>query len=241
MKLSSFIILLFTTHIVIAQTTPVRTLDDLINKVDPAWPLVQEWMKEAKNHIEVLPKDSLRADSTLTQLQVTTRSPMGAITYETGGILVNHGWIRILGSGSAKLPRTITNWNFGKSFTEWGQQPSFLLIADDIIGGFYAINNGGISEEGIGKIFYFAPDRTVWEPMDMTYTQFLLFCFSGKVDQYYQNFYWTNWQTEIAKLNGDKGIHCMPPLFTKEGENLNLVSRSQVPIQELWDLYFHKK
>lgn len=240
MKLSSFIILLLATHILTAQTKPVRTLDDLINKVDPAWPLVQEWMKEAKNQIEVLPKDSLRADSTLTQLQVTTRSPMGAITYETGGILINHGWIRIIGSGSAKLPRTITSWNFGKSFTERGQQPSFLLIADDVLGGFYAINNGGISKEGIGKVFYFAPDALDWEPMEINYTDFIHFCFSGNIDEYYQNLYWNNWQAEVEKLNGDQGIHCLPPLWTKEGKDLNVVSRRAVPIQELWGLYFDK-
>lgn len=67
-----------------------------------------------KNEIEILPKDSIQADSALFRTQVTTRSPMGAIIYETGGILVDNGWIRILGSGSEKLKRNFPEWNKGK-------------------------------------------------------------------------------------------------------------------------------
>ena len=31
-------------------------------------------------------------------MQMPTSSPMGAVIYETGGILIHHGWLRILGS-----------------------------------------------------------------------------------------------------------------------------------------------
>jgi hypothetical protein len=40
---------------------------------------------------------------------------MGAIIYETGGLLVDNGWIRILGSGHKKLDRNLPEWNKGKS------------------------------------------------------------------------------------------------------------------------------
>ena len=49
-------------------------------------------------------------------MQMPTSSPMGAVIYETGGILIHHGWLRILGSGSFKLPRGLMDWNFSKSF-----------------------------------------------------------------------------------------------------------------------------
>uniref|UniRef100_UPI00406CCA9C DUF2625 family protein n=1 Tax=Mucilaginibacter sp. CSA2-8R TaxID=3141542 RepID=UPI00406CCA9C len=49
----------------------------------------------------------MRAHETLYNLQLTTRSPMGAITYFTGGILIENGWIRILGSGSERSKRSI--------------------------------------------------------------------------------------------------------------------------------------
>ena len=40
--------------------------------------LIEEWLKEAKNGYEILPRDEDRAQSELLGLQVTTRSPMGA-------------------------------------------------------------------------------------------------------------------------------------------------------------------
>jgi len=52
--------------------------------------------------------------SALVAVQVTTRSPMGAIIYETGGILVDHGWIRILGSGCEPSEETSVATGDGK-------------------------------------------------------------------------------------------------------------------------------
>ena len=76
----------------------MRTLEELINKEEPGWDLVQEWLQEAINSYEVLPRDAKRAETELLNAQITTRSPMGAIIYETGGILIDGGWIRLLGS-----------------------------------------------------------------------------------------------------------------------------------------------
>ncbi|MGZ6519566.1 MAG: DUF2625 family protein, partial [Bacteroidia bacterium] len=88
------------------QTIKSRPLNELINIKESAWTsFLQTWIKEAKNEVQVLPKDDKKADSALYKAQVTTRSPMGSIIYETGGILIDKGWIRILGSGSKKLDR----------------------------------------------------------------------------------------------------------------------------------------
>lgn len=83
----------------------MKTLADLINTADPAWPLIQEWLDEAANPVEILPHDPAAAEAELVKTQVTTRSVMGAVVYETGGILINHGWLRILGSGSPRACR----------------------------------------------------------------------------------------------------------------------------------------
>ena len=83
----------------------MKTLADLINTTDPAWPLIQEWLAEATNPVEILLRDPAAAEAELLKTQVSTRSVMGAVVYETGGILIDHGWLRILGSGSPRLPR----------------------------------------------------------------------------------------------------------------------------------------
>lgn len=92
----------------------MRTLQELLDGDDPAMPLVRQWLSEASRPFELLPPSPRRGD-VLVGLQVTTRSPMGAIAYETGGLLIDRGWLRILGSGHPALPRDIVGWNAGRS------------------------------------------------------------------------------------------------------------------------------
>jgi hypothetical protein len=150
MRLTAIVVLLlFRTAILYAQPK-MRSLPELINTQEPGWELVQTWIKAAKNNVRVLPKTAAKADSALLAAQVTTRSPMGAVIYETGGILVAGGWLRILGSGSPALNRDLMGWNKDK-------QQGLLLVADDVIGGFFAINGGAFGQTSLGKMYYLAP------------------------------------------------------------------------------------
>lgn len=121
----------------------MRPLHELINRDDPAFPLVREWVKAAVRPVDVLPPSHTRDDA-LFQTQVTTRSAMGAVVYETGGIVVDGGWLRILGSGNAEVTRTLPAWNAGRS-------DGFFLVADDAVGGFFAINGArwGMTEKSV--------------------------------------------------------------------------------------------
>ncbi|MFZ4797225.1 MAG: DUF2625 domain-containing protein [Bacteroidia bacterium] len=213
----------------------MRTLNELINKEEPAWTLVKEWIDSAKNKVEVLPIDTSKAKDALYKTQVTTRSPMGAIVYMTGGLLVDNGWIRILGSGNEKLKRILPDWNKGKTFKEFGQAPAFLLIADDAMGGFFLLNGGGLGKD-LGKVYYFSPDNLEFEPLDLTYSAFLNFCFNNNLDEFYKGHRWTNWKEEVTKLNGDSVYTFYPFLWSKEGKDINKVTRSVVPIEEQYGL-----
>ena len=211
----------------------MRPLEQLIDTKDPGWPLVLDGIKHAKNKVEVLPCDTAKAKIALYQTQVTTRSTMGAVIYLTGGILIDDGWIRILGSGSPRLPRSMPEWNKGKSFAEYGDRPNFHLIADDVLGGFYAINGGELGKDP-GKLYYLAPDTMEWEAMDMGYTQFLIFCFSGDLATYYKDYRWKGWKEETAALAGDQAFHIFPPLWSKEGKDITKDLRKAVPVEELY-------
>jgi hypothetical protein len=70
----------------------MRTLDQLLEKDEPAWPLVQQWIRAATNQIEVLPASDERRSDALVATQVTTRSPLGAIIYETAYSLTMGGF-----------------------------------------------------------------------------------------------------------------------------------------------------
>lgn len=214
----------------IAQTK-MRTLKELVNMADPGWPFVQQMIDSAKNKVEILPRDTTNAKSALYQTQVSSRSPMGAIIYTTGGILIDGGWIRILGSGSKKLNRSVPDWNKGKSFLNFGEVPGYYLIADDAIGGFFALNNGFLGK-ALGKVFYLSADRLVWEQLNMTYTDFLYFCFSDNLNNFYENLRWPNWKKDLTKLNGDKVFNFYPYLWTKEGKNISQNKRKIIPIEQ---------
>ena len=40
----------------------MKTLKELINIDEPGWELVSEWLSEAKNSFEVLPKDKIKRE-----------------------------------------------------------------------------------------------------------------------------------------------------------------------------------
>jgi hypothetical protein len=210
----------------------MRTLQDLTSSIEPAWPSVLQWVRDATNPIEILGADDARRRSALLELQVTTRSPMGAVVFETGGILVDGGWLRILGSGHPRLPRSIGDWNAGRNGAVDGQPPPFLLVADDVIGGFFAINGGGLPGAA-GSIEYFAPDTLDWQDLELTYTGFLQFAMSGDLERFYANSRWTDWRDEIVNLPGDHAI-CVYPFLWAEGPAIGERSRRAVPVAELW-------
>lgn len=43
----------------------MRSFDELIQTQDPAWPLIQEWLTEAVNSVEVLPRTLEKAKEEL--------------------------------------------------------------------------------------------------------------------------------------------------------------------------------
>lgn len=206
---------------------------ELINNAEPGWTLVDSWIKNASNKVEILTRDSLKANDALFKTQVSTRSPMGAIVYMKGGILIDDSWIRILGSGNPKLPRTLPDWNKNKSFNEFGENPSFLLIADDVIGGFFILNCGFFGDD-LGKTYYLSPDLLTYEPLNITYSEFLQFCFNGDLDRFYGDLRWKNWREEVSKIDGDKAFSFYPYLWTKEGKDINKNVRKAIPIEELY-------
>lgn len=146
----------------------MREVNELVDKYKSTWNLIRNWMKEANNHIEVLPVSISKAERVLYDLQVTTKSTLGAIVYHTGGILVQQGWLRILGSGTNSFKRNISLWNKLNLDTQGKRLDGALLIADDVMGGFFALNGGLLNGE-VGNIFYLAPDTLEWEDLELKY------------------------------------------------------------------------
>ncbi|NIL26890.1 DUF2625 domain-containing protein [Yersinia massiliensis] len=208
----------------------MRGLIELIDHQRSGWLTVQEYLKEASNNYEVLPCDPILAGSALHQLQVTTFSPLGSLVYETGGILIDNGWLRILGSGHSQLTRTPASWT--QSVTP-GRTFQALLVADDVSGGFFALNGGEFGEDR-GGVYYLAPDSLEWENLDMSYSGLLNWALHGNLDRFYQSVRWAGWREEISAMCGNKVYSFYPYLWTEPKLPIEQRSRAIVPIDEHW-------
>jgi hypothetical protein len=141
-----------------------RSLDELIDDVDSAWPLVQDWLDTGQTRYSILEPDPDLSQAVLLGLQVTTRSPLGALALHTGGIVFDQGWLRLLGGGSERMRANLL------TFTEAGDSDADplvggLVVAHDAIGGFFAFN-GGAFPGGQGDAYYLAPDTRRWEALN---------------------------------------------------------------------------
>lgn len=208
------------------MSAQLKTLDELVRRID-ALPTLKTWVEESEGRVELLPADPQSGSATLLALQVSTRTPLGTIAYHTGGLLVDHGWLRILGSGHPKLVWGLTEWN-GLA-VEGVMVPDKLIIAHDVLGGFFALEKNK-------RVSYFSPDTLIWQNTKLKHTDWLSWALSEDVADFYENLRWPGWEKEVEPLDGSQGLSVQPFLFA-EGPPLAQRSRRPVPIRELWGLY----
>jgi hypothetical protein len=218
----------------------MQGLDELINKTDPAWPLVKNWIDSAKNKVEVLELDSANAKTALFNTQISTYSTLGAVIYNTGGIMIDNGWLRILGSGSKRLNRSVPEWNKGKTIKEFGDKPDYLLVADDAVGGFFAINYGAFGKD-LKNVYYLAPNSLKWESLGAGYSEFIRFCLDSDLSKFYEGLRWSTWSQFIANLDGNKSYSFRPYLWAAEGTDIEKCTRKLVPTEELFQFNINKQ
>lgn len=198
-----------------------------------AWVETQKWLQEVPNTAEVLQGDRKQGEAVVQQLQISSRTLMGTIALETGGVLFDHGWLRFLGSGSERMKGNLLNWNSPEN--ESDLQGAFI-VAYDALGGFFAMNGGAFSGEK-GHIFYLEPDTLQWRDLAGTYSQMFSWAAMGDLNQFYRTMRWPGWEQEVASLTGDEGMSMYPFLFTEKELPVLSRSRRSVPMRELWNLH----
>ncbi len=209
----------------------LRTIDELLSSDEDALPLVRRWASEG-GQSEIYPTSQELGEETLLALQVTTRSPLGALACHTGGIEVGKGWLRVLGARSEPLGRGITDWN--RLGAEGHRMPGALLVADDAIGGFFAINGGAMAGD-VGNVFYLAPDTLEWENTERGHTDWLYWVLTGDLKDFYASLRWRGCDEEVASLPGDRCIQVYPFLWAA-GPAIAERSRRDVPVGEAWSM-----
>jgi hypothetical protein len=182
---------------------------------DPAWPDVLRWIQAARNSVELLPPDRDRREEIRRVVGVSLESALGAVIEETGGILVDHGWLRILGSGSAAVPR------FARPDRKW------ILVADDVVGGVFALHPPE------GEVRYLAPDTLDWEPLGTKYSAWFRWCLTESLDGFYHAYRGGDWKARVRTLESQQGFSIQPPPWAK-GDPYPERNWKPVPMTELY-------
>ena len=211
-----------------------KGLDELINGKEPAWPQVAAWVKAANKPVEVLEAVPARGAEVLLALQVTTRSPLGAIALQTGGILVDHGWVRVLGAGCSRMEGDLARWNGLGPHPMVQPIDGAMFVATDALGGFFALDGGALGD-GKGAAFYLPPDTLSWERLADSYSALLGFFFKGDLNRLYGEHRFAGWEGEVKALGCDQAWAFTPPLFAEVPAGQQR-TREAVPLPELLKL-----
>ena len=179
-----------------------------------AWPLVKRWIDHAANDVTTLPPDPAAGERVLEVLGITERSVLGALAVHTGGLSIDHGWLRVHG---------------GSVLLDWRERlDGGLVVGHDVVAGFYAVDRKD------GEVRYLAPDTLEGEGTEMGHAAWVHWALAGDVAGFYQDLRWPGWEEESAPLAPDVGLTLYPPPFSREGRVIADVKRGPTPVDELW-------
>ncbi|GHJ54766.1 hypothetical protein Nm8I071_40730 [Nonomuraea sp. TT08I-71] len=187
-----------------------------------AWSEISALVVAAPYPVEVLPADPQRAGACLAALEITTRSWLGAVVANSGGLVVDHGWLRVLGGGHDGLPDVAA---------EMVPEAGRLVVAFDVMGGQFAWLQ---AEPGARPtVHYFGPEDLAWQDLELGYGDWLEAMLAGAMTKFYEGLRWPGWEAEVASVALDQGISALPPPWTREGKDLSAVSRKPIRLAEL--------
>lgn len=213
----------------------LRSAAELAAVENPAWPAIEALVTGPGSVTRALPIARDAGESSLHALQVSAASALGALALNCGGLLIDCGWLRILGGGSEGLP-SIAEANGWQEATAVHVPPAYLTVAFDVLGGRFAIDGGGLGIDP-GRVCYWAPDSLAWEATDLGHGAFVHAFLSGAATKFYEDVRWPGWVDEVAALTLDQGLGLWPPPFTVEGTDFASASRRPVPFDELLTFY----
>jgi hypothetical protein len=208
----------------------MRTLEALIDKDGSGLAWVREVLGRAARPAELLPCDAAAAEKALLALQLENSTALGAVAHGCGGILLDHGWLRLLGAGCEKFPRGLLEWN--QVGHAGGRLPGALLVADDAVGGFFALNQGGLVGNP-GEICWLSPQSLDWESLSIGYEGFLEWAVSPELTGFYSEWRWPGWEEDVKALAAGDGFAFEPPAAVP-GAAFVERTRAKHPVETLY-------
>ncbi len=214
----------------------MKTLQQLVDP-DPAWPLVRSWVEAAGDRVVVLPCVPEDGERTLLALQVSTQSTMGSLALHSGGMLVDHGWLRLLGAGHPRILGNLRDWNHlgAESLPGLERVPGALVVAHDALGGIFVLNGGGL-EGPLGNVNYLAPDAAEWEDTDLGHSAFVHWALDGHLSGFYGDDRWPGFEEDVSVLQPHQAFMHSPPLWAPSdgGRRRRTVAPMRDVLAALW-------
>ena len=193
---------------------------------ESAWHEVATAVAGAPYRVEVLPAGRERAAACLAALEITTRSWLGAVVGHAGGLLVDGGWLRVLGCGHegdrGHLPDVVA-----ATAAAGGR----LIVGVDVLGGRYAWQPA--YPGATPTVHYFGPDEPGWQDLEQGYAGWLDAVLGGALPEFYDTLRWPGWAAEVAALRLDQGLDLEPPPWTPAGRDVAAAARRPAPLTDV--------
>ena len=193
----------------------MEPLEALIDRVDPAWPLVERWLSTGVSDVVLIERDPKVSAATVLHLQVSTHSILGALAYECGGLVVG-GRVRVLGGGTAEIKSSLKTWN-GLPSDLMPMERGMVRVGFDVFGGVFALDGGALGP-GDGSVHYFAPDSLSWEPLELGHSAWVhwLLTEPDKLVTFYEAYRLADGGARLPGLAFDQALALSPPPWSPE-------------------------
>ena len=112
---------------------------------------------------------------------------------------------------------------------------SFLLVAVDVLGGRFAVNDGGLPG-AIGEVCYWGPDTLGWGPLGLRHGEFVQWALGGGMAELETQLRWPGWELETQDIPPGHAIATYPYLCTRDGWDVATTARRPVPLPALMAL-----
>lgn len=156
-----------------------------------AWPLVKRWIDHASNDVTTLAPDVAGGQRVLDALEVTERSVLGALAVHTGGLVIDHNWLRVLG---------------GPALLDWqAELDDGLVVGHDAAGGFFAVGRQD------GEVRYLIPGGYEWLETEMGHAAWVHWTLMGDIEGFYADMREAGWEEKTAALGHDDGHSASGP------------------------------
>lgn len=137
---------------------------------------------------------------------LSKRSRALAAVIGAGGVLVDHGWLRLFGAGEG-VP-DLETWN-ENSEVDIDGEPAYYVAAD-VIGGFFLLAATGI-------VYYVRPDTARMEAAARSYDDLLGWALRGDMDALYGRYRFRGWVQACCAIRPEWSFISKPPLWKKGG------------------------